>query len=433
MPPKNCIIHAAAILADAETLITDGALCLRDGKIAAVGPMNAMRRRYPAVSICSAGQSLITPGLINIHTHLELGHLRGKIPSRHPDPIPFPDWVCQLFALTPPPELLPDVVAKSVYSGVEECLQFGVTAVGDITRHPLLTRCALADSPLRGISFGEITAMGKARHLLPERMAAAQAPIANTNSHLAVGLSPHAPYSVEGPALQAIVDCAATAHQPLAMHLAELPDEADFLRDFSGPLGRTWALRRMIDVLDDHIPTYAHGPVGWADQWGLLNHAQPLVLAHVNYASGDDIRRLAGRPHLSVAMCPRTRHYFGHDSISAHPCVAMLKAGIRVCLATDSLASSPDLNLLAEAAAAHRELPSLPFSTLFRMMTQWPAEAFNLPSGRLIPGHFADVAAYPLPDKPHGAEAAIADLIQRCPPASMVMIGSQVVSGKLDA
>lgn len=433
MPSNDCIIHAAAILPDADTLITDGALCLRDGTIAAIGPLKDMRRRYPAVPVYSAGQNLITPGLINIHTHLELGHLRGKIPSHHSDPVPFSDWVCQLFALTPPPELLPDVIAESAKSGVEECLQFGITAVGDITRHPLLVRPALAKSPLRGISFGEITAMGKARHLLPERLAAAQTSIEKRTAPLTVGLSPHAPYSVEGPALQAIAQHASAAHQPLAMHLAELQAEADFLRDFSGPLGRTWALRRIIDVLDDRIPTYAHGPVGWADHWGLLDHAQPLVLAHVNYASSGDIRLLANRPHLFVAMCPRTRRYFGHDSVSPHPCMAMLAAGIRVCIATDSLASSPDLNLLAEAAAAHQEIPLLPFSTLFRMITEWPAAALKLPVGRLIPGHMADMAAFPLSGRPHGAEEAVADLIQRHPPARVVVIGSRVVSGTLDS
>ncbi len=425
---NNSIIHAAAILADADTLIRDGAIWLQDGKIAAIGNWEDLRRRHPELPACSTGHSLITPGLINIHTHLELGYLRGKIPG----PAQFPQWVCNLFALSPPPERLSQTITDSVQRGTEECLQYGVTAVGDITRYPYLTRKALGRSGLRGISFGEITAMGKARHHLQERMTLAQTPAEDADARFGIGLSPHAPYSVEGPALQSIVRHAAAARQPLAMHLAELREETDFLRNFSGPLGHSWTLRRIIDVWDNHIPTFAGGPIRWADHWGLFNHTMPLVLAHVNYASDDDIRLLAGRSHISVAMCPRTRHYFGHDKAGPHPCLAMLAAGVRVCIATDSAASSPDLNLLAEAAAAHGELPSLPFSTLFRMMTQWPAAAMGLHAGCLAPGRWADLAVFPMLQIHHTAEDATADLIERHPPARAVMMGSQVVSGRLD-
>jgi len=425
----DCLIHAAAVLADADTLICDGAICLHGEAIAAVGPWKDVRRRHPSLPSYSVGQCLMTPGLVNIHTHLELGYLRGKIPG----PASFPDWVCRLFALAPPPEELPQVIVQSVQSGVKECLQCGTTAVGDITRHPAWARTALSRSALRGVSFGEITAMGKARQHLPQRITAAEAPAEMAAGRLTVGLSPHAPYSVEGPALQAIVRHAASAGQPLAMHVAELPYEADFLRNFSGPLGRDWALRRVIDVLDEHIPVFADGPIRWADRWGLFNTASPVILAHVNYVTADDLHLLAGRPNITVVMCPRTRHYFGHDSVAPHPCLQMLASGIRVCIATDSLASSPDLNLLAEATAAHRAFPSLSFTTLFRMITHWPADALNLRAGCLLPGRLADVAVYPLQQIPQSPEDAAAELIVRQPAVQAVMIGSRVVSGKLEA
>ncbi|MGC8560260.1 MAG: amidohydrolase family protein [Phycisphaerae bacterium] len=422
----DSIIHAAAVLADANTLISDGAVFLHNGRIADVGLWRDIRRRHPDAADWSAGGQLISPGLVNIHTHLELGYLRGKIPA----PAKFPDWVCRLFELSPPPEQLEPTLTESVSAGIAECHRYGVTAIGDITRHAAITRRAAADMPMGGISFGEITATGKARGQLAARIRAAEVP-AGLAAGMQIGLSPHAPYSVEGPALRQIVQHANAAHYPLAMHLAELPYEREFLRDFSGPLGRHWPLRKIIDVLDDEIPTFDGSPVTWAAHWGLLEANHPAILAHVNDANDTDIRVLAGHHQISVAMCPRTRHYFGHHLIAEHPCLKMLQAGIRVCIATDSLASTPDLNLLAEAACARQDLPSLPWATLFRMVTQWPAEAIQLNAGRLHSGLRADMSVFPVNSVPRSAQAAVAELIASHPPAAAVVMGSQLVSGTL--
>ena len=422
----DSIIHAAVVLANADTLIPDGALFLHDGLIAEIGPWRDIRRRHPKAADWSAGKHLITPGLVNIHTHLELGYLRGKIPA----PAKFPDWVCRLFELAPPPEKLEHAVAESVIGGITECHRYGVTAIGDITRYAAITRRAAADRPMDGISFGEITAMGKARGQLEVRIGAAEIS-ARLAAGMQIGLSPHAPYSVEGPALRQIVQHANASHRPLAMHLAELPYEREFLRDFSGPLGRDWPLRKIIDVLDGEIPTFDGSPVAWAAQWGLLKSDQPVILVHVNYADDADIRLLAGHRQISVAMCPRTRHYFGHHLIAEHPCLKMLQADIRVCIATDSLASTPDLNLLAEAACARKDLPSLSWATLFQMVTQWPAEAMRLKAGRLHRGFRADMAVFPMSSVPRSVESAVAELICAHPPAAAVVMGSQLVYGRL--
>ena len=422
----DCIVHAAVVLADADTLIPDGALFLQNGLIEEVGLWRDIRRRHPKAADWSAGGQLISPGLVNIHTHLELGYLRGKIP----DPAKFPDWVCRLFELAPPPEQLEHVITESVNDGITGCLRYGVTAIGDITRHAAISRRAAADMPMGGISFGEITAMGRARGELTQRVRAAEVPGGHA-AGMQIGLSPHAPYSVEGPALRQIVQHANAAHRPLAMHLAELPYEREFLRDFSGPLGRDWPLRKIIDVLDGEIPAFDGSPVAWGAHWGLLKSNQPVILAHVNHADDADIRLLAGHRQLSVAMCPRTRQYFGHHHIAEHPCLKMLQAGIRVCIATDSLASTPDLNLLAEAACARQDLPSLPWATLFQMVTQWPAAAMALNAGRLHPGLRADLAVFPVSSVPRSAESAIAELIASHPPAAAVVMGSQLVYGRL--
>ena len=67
----------------------------------------------------------------------------------------------------------------------------------------------------------------------------------------------------------------------------------------------------------------------------------------------------AFRPEHSVAYCPRTHAAFGHPP---HPFREFLARGVRVCLATDSLASNPDLDILAEARVVRSRYSRAGFS-----------------------------------------------------------------------
>jgi cytosine/adenosine deaminase-related metal-dependent hydrolase len=70
-------------------------------------------------------------------------------------------------------------------------------------------------------------------------------------------------------------------------------------------------------------------------------------------------------------------------------------------LGTDSLASNPDLNVLAEARFVHARYPDVPGETLLRMVTLSGAEAlgWEKETGSLTPGKSADLVVVPLPDE----------------------------------
>src|SRR5262249_55954040 len=142
------------------------------------------------------------------------------------------------------------------------------------------------------VSFGEVVSLGKMRGRLEGLLQAAVTGFeGDFGGRFSVGISPHAPYTVEGPALRKMVAKASVTRAGIAMHLAEHADEASFLRDLSGPLGRDWEVMRKLDVLDDEVPLFDGGPIRWAQRWGLLiadAHSPPLrewpvILAHVNY------------------------------------------------------------------------------------------------------------------------------------------------------
>ena len=72
------VTHARlATLGDEPTLVEDGALCIQDGRIAALGPTAELTARYPAAERWDAGGQLVLPGAICAHTHFYGAFARG--------------------------------------------------------------------------------------------------------------------------------------------------------------------------------------------------------------------------------------------------------------------------------------------------------------------------------------------------------------------
>ncbi len=96
-----------------------------------------------------------------------------------------------------------------------------------------------------------------------------------------------------------------------------------------------------------------------------------------------------------MIYCPRTHAAFGH---ARHPFREMMARNISVALGTDSLASNPDLSVLAEIRFLHHQFPDVPGDVLLRMGTLSGAEALGWAdkTGSLEPGKSADLAVVPL-------------------------------------
>jgi aminodeoxyfutalosine deaminase len=441
--PEPLLISADAILPFSPILpavVRDGAVVVEGDRITAVGERSELRRRFnelPANRVHVPG--VLLPGFINAHTHLELSVV-GKSLHVYRQ---FPEWVGHLMESIPKEAgLLESFVRTGVRSGASQSLAAGVTTVGDISRHiqfsrDELGRCVRKNviAAPRAVSYAEIVALGRMRDRLQGPLDAA-IPVIQTQeqgSLLTPGLSPHAPYTVEGPALGAVVRRAIVKRCPVAMHLAEHREEADFLRDFSGPLGRDWPI--MQPLLDDAIPTYGGGPIRWAQLHGLLisdrrnppARAFPVVLAHVNYLDNTELSQLAASV-VSVAYCPRTRQFFGHDEVTPHRYRDMLDAGINVCLATDSLGSNPDLSVLKEAQFVC-ERDRISGQLALEMITGRAADALGVAGGRLLAENWADMIAMPLAvDAGESADSICRRLIHECaPPRAMWLAGRRIL------
>src|SRR5262249_10631713 len=143
-----------------------------------------------------------------------------------------------------------------------------------------------------------------------------------------VGLSPHAPYSTVPELLRLSARAARRRKWPLTVHVAESALEFEmFSRGRGGMFD--WLQRSARDMSDCGFGSR----VERGARCGALD--ANLLAIHVNYLGKRDAA-LLGQKRASVVHCPRSHAYFGHDPF---PLRKLSRAGVNICLGTDSLAS----------------------------------------------------------------------------------------------
>lgn len=408
------IIKARYVVPVEGDVIESGAVAIEKDRIVAVGPTADLD--VPGAT--DYGHAVICPGLVNAHTHLELGYLAGRVPPG----ADFADWLRRLVGTMAAEPQSCNQVRDSMGAGIAQSIRSGVTMVGDITRAPAWSREALASSAIRGVSFGEVIAIGSRRHLLSERLRAATDRTFETTA-MRIGLSPHSPYTVEPEAMRACAEEAGSGELPVCVHLAETREESAFTQSASGPLAEHL---RELGVWDSRIPESGCGPVELVARSGLLSPR--TVVAHANYVTDADLV-LIHKSGAHVAYCPRTHHAFHH---AAHRFGEMMAAGINVCIGTDSLASNPSLSVLDELRFLRRRYRDISGEDLLAMGTMRGARALGYGSeaGSLVAGKFADLVVIPLEGYGPGVEwSSMFD--SSCEPVA-VYVSGRLVFGSSD-
>jgi aminodeoxyfutalosine deaminase len=353
--------------------LPNGVVAIEDDKIAAVESFGKFSADV------DLGNSAITPGFVNSHTHLDLTGLRGHCPST-PD---FTQWLRQVIAFRR--HRSESQVLEDVRTGIAECVQMGTTLLGDITAGGASWPIALA-APLRAVVFHELLGLPLARAQQSFDLALKWLDAHPPTETCRPAWSPHASFSVHRWLFERASETSNRFKLPLATHLAETQDELQLLNQRSGPFASfleelgVWEAEGLAESPEEVIRC--------------CQTARPFLLVHCNYLSpGVELQ-----PESSIIYCPRTHAAFGHPP---HPFREFLRRGVRVALGTDSLASNPDLSVLAEMRFIHERYPDFPCDLLLRMGTLSGAEAlgWDHETGSLAPDKSADLAVVPLPDR----------------------------------
>ncbi len=379
------LLSATWVLPVAGPPIPDGALLVADGRIEAVGPRSALRGAVADAPEEAFPGAALLPGLVNVHTHLELSGLRGALPEGRG----FLPWLLAL--IEKKRTLDASWYRASVGAGIEALLRAGTTCVGEVTSVGV-SPALLRESGLRGVIYWEVlgpdSAQAEAFAAKAEADLAALAALVRSTP-LTAGLSPHALYSTT-PALRAALRrLRDVGPWPVTIHAAESREEVQFVREGIGPFWESLLKPLGVPAPQGH----GVGPLALLEAEGWLTPG--TVVVHAVQAEPADAARLA-RTGAAVACCPRSNAALG---VGTPPLAALHRAGVRLGLGTDSLASGPSLSLWDELRAARRLLPELPARDWLRMLTLGGAEVLGLADriGSLAPGKEADCIAVRLP------------------------------------
>ena len=276
-------------------------------------------------------------------------------------------------------ETTPESAAGAVRLGLAESLRHGTTLIGDIAGGGL-SWDALAEAPIWSVCYREVLGLTGGRAETAWREATDWLRSRPESRNVRAGLSPHSPYSVH----RAVIEAAARV-APVSVHLAESAAERELLESHTGEFV---PFLRELGVWE---------PAALAPSWDWIawrcSRASHALFAHANHLPP----KTAVGSQSALAYCPRTHAAFGH---SPYPLTAFLAAGHRVALGTDSLASNPDLDVLAEGRSVREKHPEIDGGRILRMATLDGAAAMEMDhlTGSLTPGKSADLTVIDVAD-----------------------------------
>lgn len=401
-------IRAAWLVTGIGEPIRGGCIVVRCGRVVSVEPS-----RLGPIDI-DLEDSILMPGLINSHTHLEFSGLERPLSAEGG----FVEWVGKVIAYRQnrwgdcQPEEQIALRRLDLQRGLEESSRQGTVALADIATSPYpMEETINENSPSPSIQWGlgevlgwkperqlemqtywaekqhKAESFGQSHYSLQGDVDATRVPDASTKSRdYRWGISPHAPYSTSPKVIQWCIERSRCEQRLLAMHLGETVEEMEWLRERRG------AFAELLEKL-------GVGPVPLLPQWrGAGDYLQQLsrswrsLIVHGNYLPAEDWEILVkNRDRMSVVFCPRTHRYFGH---SRYPLREMRETGVRVIIGTDSRASNPDLSVWRELQTIANSSSGLRPRDILGLATIEAAEALGIAAdlGSIQPGKLAHFA-----------------------------------------
>jgi aminodeoxyfutalosine deaminase len=413
------VVHRADwVLPIASPPVRGGWVAVEGGRVIASGPSSAPP---PDAGVAAPfdGACVILPALVNAHTHLELSHLRQRVPPA----ASFGEWVSNLISLRrqyPDPHAFE--IVEAARRAIGEARAAGTGLIGDIS-NTLITIPLLIESATPARVFHELLGFNLPDVAAIVTGAAGRLAAAALSGELRANLTAHAPYSASRELFAAIHQ--AVAGRPdavLSVHLGESPAEIEFLHGGGGEIRAT--LERVGAWNPDWRPPGC-GPVQYMEQVGWLS---PRLLAVHGVQLTDAELALLAHANATLVTCPRSNRWVGAGDPDVQ---RFYDAGVRVAIGTDSLASVADLNLFAEMQAVRSLAPRLPAARILESATRTGAEAlrFDADFGTIAPGKRAHLIAVRVPAGTADVEEY---LLSGIPPADVRWLTEPVNPGTLN-
>lgn len=298
----------------ADRVIRGGAIGISDGRFAYVGPAAELAPDTVARRTLDLAGRVITPGLVNVHTHAILSMVRGVAEDLGFAPAYTP-------GIPHGHDVTPEEAIALSRLGALEALLFGSTLINDTYVHADVTTGAMAELGLRVWNCGRIhdadfsligdgrwehqTAIGE--KTLGEALALADLWHGKLDGRTGVQLAAHAPDTCSDDFLVQIRKAAESRGLRVNTHLSQSRTEVEQIRRRSN--------KTPAELLEDV---------------GLLNDR--LTAAHCIFVTDSDIAR-CGAAGINVAHIPKGNATGG----TIAPIGKLRAAGARLALGTDNM------------------------------------------------------------------------------------------------
>ncbi len=372
----DILIHARWIapVEPANTVHTDHAIAVHEGRIIEILPSEEAARHYRAELCHQLDTHLLIPGLVNAHTHTAMSLFRGLA-----DDLPLMEWLEGHIWPAERRWVGEEFVRDGSQLAIAEMLRGGTTCFNDMYFFPGETARVASDAGIRAtvglivIDFPSVWASNAEEYLAKGIAVHDQY---RNDPLIYTSFAPHAPYTVSPGVLEKIGILAEELDIPVHMHVHETADE------IGGSVN-------------------AHGvrPLARLKELGLLS---PRLLAvHMTQLLETEIAELAACG-AHVVHCPESNLKLATGFCPAN---GLLAAGVNLAIGTDGAASNNDLDMLGEmrtsallAKGVSGEASALPASRVLEMATLGGAQALGLSEniGSLLPNKAADLVAVDL-------------------------------------
>ncbi|WP_428739494.1 aminofutalosine deaminase family hydrolase [Sulfurimonas sp.] len=384
-----------------------------DKTIQKIGFEEDLIKEFPEAEVIKlAKNSLLMPGLINAHVHIEF--------SANKTQLSYGDFINWLYSVIENREELINGCDQNCMSkSIDAMLDRGITTFGAISSHAMdLDACANAKQNV--VFFNELigSQAGMADALFGDFLARLDASKAVKREGFIPAVAIHSPYSVHPILIKKALEIVARENLKLTAHFMESQAERDWLDESKGDF-------------QEFFKNFLNQEKNVSDSKEFLEHfnTTPTLLTHVVKSNEDELQKIKNSNH-TIIHCPISNRLLGNGVLNIKQ---LNENNIPWIIATDGLSSNYKLDLFEEmkiSLMTHANAPLLGFSqSLINAATKNAAKALGLNTGEIKEGKNADMIVLDLENEPN--DELMTHLILHHYNISKVFINGKLEKGEI--
>ena len=380
-----------------------------DKTIEKIAPFEELIEIYPDAKVTTLREnSLLMPGLINAHVHIEF--------SANKTELSYGDFMGWLYSVIENREdLISGCDSECMSKACENMLEAGITTFGAISSHGMdLEACVNAKQNV--VYFNELigSQATMADALYTDFLSRLDASKAIKREGFYPGVAIHSPYSVHPILIKRALEIVKKEKLKLTAHFMESQAEREWLDGSEGDFKEFFQtlLKQNAKVCD-------------SKEFLEFFNGYETLLTHAVQTNEEERETIAKEKH-TIIHCPISNRLLGNPTLNIKE---LNDKNIRWIVATDGLSSNYKLDLFEEMKMSlfmHSDAPLLEFANaLIHGVTSNAAEALGLNCGEIAEGKNADMIILDL-DKEPTPELAIHLILHR------YNISKVYINGKLE-